>query len=128
VTDKISAGKWEEILQSEDLKQFLTSGNDNFDDERKFTISIACLLAFVQHNFTGPDVKVDEKSFRFAANDSDEKWKTESVFMDGIEINVNMKLLPLLIISRNFLRDLHSKHPQDLVSFRSFEEKYSRVI
>lgn len=108
---------FDEILQSEDLKQFLISGNDNFDDERKLKISIACLFKYIQQNFTGPDVQLEDESFKFVAND-DERWKNESLHVDGIELNVNMKLASLLIISRNFIEDLHSKHPQDLVSFK----------
>jgi hypothetical protein len=114
--NEINSGNWEEILNSDDLKQFLQTGNDDFDDERKLKISIACLFEFLKHNFTGPNSKLDEENFRFSADGCDNKWKNESTCIDGIEMNANIKFVPLLIIAKNFIEDLNSKYPQGLVS------------
>lgn len=114
---RINAGKWIEILDDEAFKSFLATGNESFETNHKLGTAAACLLAFLQDNFTGPDL-VDSEKFRFQSfdNKNQERWSTERISIDGIELNANIKSIPLLITSRNFLEDLLEQNPQDLVS------------
>lgn len=113
--DKINSGKWLEIIDSDEFKKFLTSGVEDFDKDRKLGLAVACLLAFVQENFTGPDLFESPESIRFETFGEQEKWKAERISVDGIEFNANIRNITLLIISRNFLDDLHEQFPEDLV-------------
>lgn len=75
-------------------------------------------MAFVQDNFTGPDLFESSDNFRFQTfeGNNDERWMIDSISVDGIEINANIKHIPLLITSRNFLEDLQAQFPSDTVS------------
>lgn len=75
-------------------------------------------MAFTQDNFTGPDLIENSDNFRFQTfeGNNDERWKVDSISVDGIEINANIRHIALLITSRNFLEDLHAQFPSDLVS------------
>lgn len=81
-------------------------------------MSVACLMAFVQDNFTGPDLDKSSEEFRLKTFDesNEERWNVDRISIDGIELNTNIRHIPLLIISRNFLEDLYAQFPSDLVS------------
>lgn len=116
---KIYSGKWIEIIESEDFERFLDTGVDKFEDDRKLGVAVACLLAFIQENFTGPDLFESSESIRFQTicDDEQEKWKIDRISIDGIELNANIRNIALLVISRNFLDDLDKKFPDDLVGW-----------
>lgn len=111
--DKINEGKWTEILERDDFKEFLVTGEEKFDKNQKLGVSAACLLSYIQSNFTGPDLQ-ESSDFRLQTI-TDERWKVDRISIDGIEINANMKHIELLIISRNFLEDLFTENPSELV-------------
>ena len=115
---KINSGKWIEVLESEDFVKFLSTGVENYEKNEKLGVAVACLMAFVQDNFTGPDVIDPLKEFRLKTinGDNQERWKLDRISIDGIEINPNIRHIPLLIIGRNFLEDLYEQFPSDLVS------------
>ena len=113
---KITTGAWREIMTSDDFKHFLTTGSESFNKDRKLALSVACLMTFIQDNFTGPDLDLSEDFFRFKTFD-DEKWKLDRISVDGIELNGNIRHISLLIIAKNFLEDLIQQFPEDLVSF-----------
>lgn len=104
-------------MQSEDFQNFLKTNKESFTDDEKLCIAIACLLTFTQENFTGPDVNIAESSLQFSSPaDSDEsKWKFDRIMADGVEYNVNMKLMVCLVVAKHFLEDLFNKHQQNLV-------------
>lgn len=118
IFSKINSGKWLEILESDDFKSFLATGTESFDKDYKLGVAVACLMAFTQDNFTGPDLFESSNNFRFQTfeGNNDERWKVDSISVDGIELNANIRHIALLITSRNFLEDLHSQFPSDLVS------------
>lgn len=107
-----------EIIESDDFKSFLNTGVDKFDNDRKLGVAVACLLAFIQENFTGPDLFESSESIRFETicDDEQEKWKIDRISIDGIELNANIRNIALLVISRNFLDQLDKQFPEDLVS------------
>lgn len=104
-----------EVLQGEQFSKFLLTGKEEFDKDFKLAVSAACLLAFTQDNFTGPDIDEDGESFRLESFDN-ERWKTDRISVDGIELNANVKNITLLIVTQNFLEDLLELSPDDLVS------------
>lgn len=115
---KINEGKWLEVIEGECFKHFLATGSDTFNENEKLAVSIASLLAFVQDNFTGPDLFLLSDSIKFQKTfeNMHERWNAEGIAVDGIEINPNVRNVPLLIIAKNFLEDLLELHPSDLVS------------
>lgn len=114
IFNAICSGKWMEVLESEDFKDFLLQGSENFDKNKKLGIAVAALLAFSQDNFTGPDITVS--SIRFKSFDGDNRWNVDKIAVDGIEWNANIRNIALLIVSRNFLEDLSASFKDDLVS------------
>jgi hypothetical protein len=112
IFNKINSGNYLEVLEKSEFKSFLATGNEKFDKNEKLGVAVACLFAFIQDNFTGPDI--DE--IRFESFES-EKWKIERIAVDGIEINANIRNISLLLIARNFIEDLVNEFPSDLVSF-----------
>ncbi|CRK94488.1 CLUMA_CG007994, isoform A [Clunio marinus] len=106
---RIYNGRWQEILQTEEFKAFLSTGNESFTKDQKLAVAIACLLAFTQHNFTGPDLNTLE-TFRFETI-----WNIDRISVDGIEINTNIEHVLLLFISQNILEDLSCQFPSDIV-------------
>lgn len=115
---KINSGKWLEVLESENFTKFLLTGDENFEKYQKLGMAVACLMAYVQDNFTGPDLIESCKEFRLKTvyGSNQERWSIERISIDGIELNPNVRHIPLLIISRNFLEDLYEEFPADLVS------------
>lgn len=115
---KISSGDWIKILESDEFKSFSATGREQFDKDTKLGLAIACLMAFIQDNFTGPNLyESSTDSIQLQTfDDKNERWKVERISVDGIEINTNINNLTLLIISRNFLEDLAEQFPSDLVS------------
>lgn len=110
ILDKFAESLFDQ-LQSGEFKKFLQTGSENFAKEEKLNIALACLLAFIQDNFTGPDVK---ESFEIHVDQ--EKWKIDRIAVDGIEYNENIRNLSLLMIANNFLNDLLEQFPFDLVN------------
>lgn len=70
----------------------------------------------MQENFTGPDLFPSSNAIRFETINENERWKIDTISIDGIELNVNIRNITLLVISRNFLEDLAEQFPEDLVS------------
>lgn len=94
----------------------MTTGINKFDKDQKLVVAIACLLAFTQENFTGPDLFESSNSIRFESFGEESRWKIDKILIDGIELNANIRNIALLIISKNFFDDLTQDFPGDLVS------------
>ncbi|KAG5671578.1 hypothetical protein PVAND_001771 [Polypedilum vanderplanki] len=107
----IVEGNCIENIESLQFKEFIQSGKENFDKDTKLLYAISCILLFVQENFTGPNI---EQNCLQTINDHDDRWKIDSLFSDGIELNANIKQHKLLLISRNFINDLKNLYPDDL--------------
>lgn len=118
IFNQIYSGKWVEIIESDDFQSFLGTGVEKFDKDRKLGVAVACLLAFIQENFTGPDLFESSESIRFQTicDEEEEKWNIDRISIDGIELNTNIRNIALLVISRNFLDQLDKQFPEDLVS------------
>lgn len=113
---QINDGEWLKVLENSKFKSFLDSGEESFGKDQKLGFAVACLLAFVQDNFTGPDLKAGE-TYRFKTFEDDQnRWNDDRISIDGIEINANIRNISLLVISRNFLEDLAEQFPTDLVN------------
>lgn len=113
---QINDGEFLKVLENSEFKSFLDTGKEAFNKDQKLGLAAACLLVFIQDNFTGPDLESGE-SFRFKTIEDDQnKWNVDRISIDGIEINANIRNITLLIISRNFLEDLAEQFPSDLVN------------
>lgn len=110
---QINNGEWLKVLENTEFQKFMKTGNESFTKDQKLGFAVACLLTFIQDNFTGPDLE----SFRLKTfNNSEERWKIERISIDGIEVNANIRTVSLLVVSKNFLEDLAEQFPSDLVS------------
>lgn len=65
------------------------------DEQQRFKFASVALLAFVQANFTGPDLN-------FTPNVEG----SGDLMVDGEEINVNVKWPELLVISEKLFKEL----------------------
>lgn len=99
------------MLESEGVKSYLATGSAEFDNDDKLAISVACMLTFIQDNFTGPDL---DESFRLET--IDDKENAERILIDGIELNANIRHVSLLTFSGKILDQLVQEFPSDLVS------------
>lgn len=105
---KLNSGKWLEVLQSNSFQNFVKTGEELNSNDDKLTIAVACLLTFTQQNFTGPDIELADEFLQFADDSS-------MMMVDGIEYNVNMKLMNCLVTARNILQELFAANPENLV-------------
>lgn len=112
ILDSSSIFNLEKWKTNAEFNTFILNGSENFDKNDKLDIAIACLMTYIQDNFTGPDVTPIQLGKVF-----EEKLKcSDRIVIDGIEFNENMRNIPLLLIARSFLNSLTEAFPDDLVS------------
>lgn len=99
------------MLESEGVKSYLETGSGEFGNDDKLAISVACMLTFIQDNFTGPDLNE-----AFQLKTFDDKENAERILIDGIELNANIRHISLLTFSGKILDQLVQEFPSDLVS------------
>lgn len=95
-------------LKFEEIKE-----TDVADDILRY--GVACLLAFVQDNFTGPDLDVELNTVLGIDWPADIE-ATKLLSVDGEEINQNVKKPELLLISRMILENLAQNFDYNFVS------------
>lgn len=109
----ILEGNWHENFNHVIVKDFITNGVDNFCKDDKLAIAISSLLMFIEDNFTG--LSSSEFIVKTILN-VDQLQDDETINVDGIEINPNIKNIKLLSIAKKLLEELVEKSPSDLVN------------
>jgi hypothetical protein len=92
----------------------VSTGCENFTKGQKLSISVACLLTFVQENFTGPNIFHDSSIIQLKT--INQMWDPSNFIVDGIEINENIKNAELLFIAKNLIEEILDKNSSELVS------------
>ncbi|XP_070505585.1 tetratricopeptide repeat protein 27 [Chironomus tepperi] len=98
-------GNWNDNIDNETFKNYVVSGEENFNKDEKLAYSISCLLSFLEVNFVGSTSRVK----------LDIQMNCADLQVDGIEINANMKNIEYLLIANTFLNDLIKSYPDDIL-------------
>ncbi|CAO1404711.1 unnamed protein product [Diamesa serratosioi] len=98
LTKEIWNGNWEAIFKLENFQKYLTDKETSLSYDEKLGFAITALFAFLQDNFTGPNLATT--SF---------KNVNDLLIVDGIVVDPNFRNTELLLISKNLLEDLYNE-------------------
>ena len=109
MTNQIWNTDWEQIFRNNNFQTFKNDGAaENLSKDEKLAFAQSTLFAFVQQNFTGPDLKEEVERLIISGNN-------EELIVDGVLLDPNIKCTGLLILSKKLLEDLLETDTEDLV-------------